>query len=206
MTASSRRRRYAVTAAVAWAGAGLAYLTLEAVAAIAFRPHYSYARNFISDLGKPSGDSPLAWLMKTAFCVQGSLFLAGAILSARAVEARKAGLFVTLAAANAVGNLLIAAFHSGPSATAWVHAIGAVLAIVGGNAAILAGSRLVSGWHRGVSVGLGAFGLLSFVLFVVELKASGVLPLGVWERCSVYSITAWQLLTASWLLTRRPAL
>ena len=203
MTTSKRQRVYA---AVAWLAAGLAYLTLEGIAAAAFRPHYSYARNFISDLGIPSHDSPLAWVMNTAFGVQGTLFLVGAILTVRAVEARKAGLFVSLAAANAVGNLLIAAFHSGPSPTACVHAIGAVLAIVGGNAAILAGSRIVSGWHRKVSVALGAFGLLSFVLFVIELKASSALPLGVWERCSVYSITAWQLLTAAWLLSRRPTL
>jgi hypothetical membrane protein len=207
MTTSKRQR---VGAAVAWLSAGLAYLTLEGIAAAAFRPHYSYARNFISNLGIPSGDSPLAWLMNTAFGVQGSLFLVGAILMVSAVTPRKAGLFLTLAAANAVGNLLIAAFHSGPAAraegTAWVHAIGAVLAIVGGNAAILAGSRIVSGWHRKVSVALGAFGLLGFVLFVIELKASSALPLGVWERCSVYSITAWQLLTAAWLLNRRPTL
>ncbi|HXO46433.1 MAG TPA: DUF998 domain-containing protein [Mycobacterium sp.] len=207
MTTSKRQR---VSAGVAWLSAGLAYLTLEGIAAAAFRPHYSYAHNFISDLGIPSNDSPLAWLMNTAFCVQGTLFLVGAILTARAVAPRKARAFVTLAAANAVGNLLIAAFHSGPAAraeeTAWVHAIGAVLAIVGGNAAILAGSRIVSGWHRKVSAALGAFGLLSFVLFVIELKGSSALPLGVWERCSVYSITAWQLLTAAWLLSRRPTL
>ena len=210
MTEPIRRRPYAVSAAVAWLSAGLAYLTLEAVAAAAFRPHYSYARNLISDLGIPSSDSPLAWLMNTAFCLQGTLFLVGAILAVRAVAPRKAGLFLTFAAANAVGNLLIAAFHSGPAShangTAWVHAIGAVLAIVGGNAAILAGSRIVSGWHRKVSVALGAFGLVSFVLFVIELKASSALPLGVWERCSVYSITAWQLFTAAWLLSRRPTL
>jgi hypothetical membrane protein len=210
MTQPIRRRPYAVSAAVAWISAGLAYLTLEAVAAAAFRPHYSYAHNFISELGIPSDDSPLAWLMNTTFSVQGSLFLVGAILSVCAVAPGKAGVFVTLAAANAVGNLLIAAFHSGPAAradgTAWVHAIGAVLAIVGGNAAILAGSGILSGWHRGVSVALGAFGLLSFVLFVMELKASSALPLGAWERSSVYSITAWELLTAACLLSRRPTL
>jgi hypothetical membrane protein len=199
-----------MSAAFAWLSAGFAYLTLEAVAAAAFRPHYSYTNDLISDLGIPCDDSPLAWLMNTAFCLQGSLFLVGAILTVRAVAPRKAGLFLTLAAVNAVGNLLIAAFHSGPAAraegTAWVHAIGAVLAIVGGNAAILAGSRIVSGWRRRVSVALGVFGLLSFVLFVIELKASTALPLGVLERCSVYSITAWQLLTAAWLLSRRPTL
>jgi hypothetical membrane protein len=199
-----------VSAAVAWSSAGLAYLTLEGIAAAAFRPHYSYAHNLISDLGIPSDGSPLAWLMNTAFGVQGTLFLVGAILTVRAIEARKAGLFVALAAANAVGNLLIAAFHSGPAShangTAGVHAIGAVLAIVGGNAAILAGSRIVSGWHRKVSVILGPFGLLSFALFVIELTASNALPLGVLERCSVYSITAWQLFMAAWLLNRRPTL
>src|SRR5271155_4144549 len=109
MTTSSRRR---VSAAVAWLSAGLAYLTLEGIAAAAFRPHYSYANNLISDLGIPSGNSPLAWVMNTAFCVRGTLFLVGAILPVRAVEARKARLFVPLAAANAVGNLLIAGFHS----------------------------------------------------------------------------------------------
>ena len=209
MTTSNRQ--YTVSAAVAWTSSGLTYLTLEAVAAAAFRPHYSYARNFISDLGIPSDDSPLAWLMNTAFCVQGTLFLVGAILSVRAVAPRKAGLFVTLAAANAVGNLLIAAFHSGPAAraegTAWVHAIGAVLAIVGGNAAILAGSAVIDGprWYRWVSAWLGVVGLISFTMFVIQLTTTAdyVLPAAVRERGSVYPITAWQIFTAAWLLTRR---
>src|ERR1700742_5395999 len=135
MTTSTQQR---VSAAVAWLSVGLAYLTLEGIAAAAFRPHYRYAHNFISDLGIPSSGSPLAWLMNTAFCLQGTLFLVGAILTVRAVKARGAGLFVTLAAANAVGNLLIAAFHSGPASrangTAGLHVIGAVLAIVGGDA------------------------------------------------------------------------
>jgi hypothetical membrane protein len=185
-------------AAAAWITAALSYVILEAVAAAAFRPHYSYARNFISDLGIPS-HSPLAWLMNVAFCLQGTLFLAGA------VALSKARLFLAFAAANTIGNVVIAAFHSGPSPTAGAHVIGAVLAIVGGNAAVLAGSSIIGGWHRNVSVALGAFGLVSFVTFVIELP-SAVLPLGVLERCSVYSITAWQLLTGAWLLSRRPTL
>jgi hypothetical membrane protein len=192
-----------VSAAVGWLTAGLSYLTLEAVAAAAFRPSYSYLRNIISDLGV-GAHSPLAWLMNTAFCVQGTLFFVAAALVVRAVGTRRAGLFLVLAAANMVGNLLIAVFHSGPSEMAWLHATGAVLAIVGGNAAILAGSSIIGGWHRAVSVALGTFGLLSFVLFVVALK--GATPPAVWERSSVYSITAWELLTAARLLSRRPNL
>jgi len=224
MTISTRdpnRRRLLVTSAAAvWIAAGLGYLILEAIAAAGFRPNYSYAHNFISDLGVTSRgmfhgrmiDSPLASLMNTAFYLQGTLFLAGAALIVRAFETHKAALFLTLAATNAVGNFLVATIHSGPIAqangTSWVHATGAVLAILGGNAAILAGSsivRNVSGpWYRGVSAGLALLGLLSFTLLVIGLKAStlNILPPAVWERCSVYSITAWQMFSAGYLLAR----
>ena len=217
---TNRRLLFARSAAAGWIGAGLGYVTLEAIAAASFRGHYSYTHNFISDLGVTSRamfsgrmiDSPLAYLMNTAFYLQGTLFLVGAILIVRAFEIHAAAIFLTLATMNAVGNFLVAAIHSGPIAQAdgsdWVHATGAVLAILGGNAAILAGSsvfRNVSGpWYRGVSVGLAALGLLSFMLLVIgsKIAAINVLPPAVWERCSVYSIIAWQMFTAAHLLTR----
>ena len=204
------RRSYAVSAAVAWISAGLAYVILEAIAAAAFRPHYSYVRNLISDLGVTSA-SPRAYLMNTAFCLQGTFFLVGAVLTVRAFEKRAYRLFLTLAAANAVGNILIAALHSGSAAqadgTGWVHATGAVLAIAGGNAAILAGSSIIhtwTPWYRTVSIGLAVFGLLSFMMFVIESTTTAVqlLPPAVWERCGVYPIITWQMFTAAWLLTR----
>jgi hypothetical membrane protein len=186
MTCSSR-------GALAWLSAGVTYLTLEAVAARAFLPSYSYTHNYISDLGVKA-HSPLASVMNTAFVVQGMLFLVGAVLT------RRAAAFLTLAGANAVGNMLIALCHSGSS----THVVGAVLAIVGGNAAILAGSSIIGGWHRRMSLALGAIGLTSFAVFAVAVQTSGVGSIGVWERGSVYSITAWELLTGGWLLSRRP--
>ena len=152
---ANRRRLFATSAAAVWIAAGLGYVILEAIAAAGFRNPYSYAHNFISDLGITSRgmfqgrmiDSSLACLMNTAFCLQGALFLVGAVLIVRALEAQWAGLFLTLAAANAVGNIVVATFHSGPAAhadgTIWVHQTGALLAIVGGNAAILVGSSIV---------------------------------------------------------------
>ena len=197
-------RAYALGAAIAWISGGLAYVIVEAIAAKAFRPHYSYVHNVISDLGVTSS------VMNAAFCVQGTLFLVGAILSVRAFETPKAGPFLTLAAANAVGNILIATFHSGSAAradgTAWVHAVGALLAIVGGNAAILAGSLIIGGRprYRRLSAGLAALGLLSFTMFAIgsKIAAFNVLPPAVWERCSVYSIIAWQVVTAILCYTR----
>jgi hypothetical membrane protein len=181
--------RSRLAAAVAWIVGPLTYLILEAVAAAAF-PHYSYTQNFISDLGVAA--SPREAVMNTAFCLQGTLFLVGAVFLDRA------RLFLTLAAANALGNILIAIFHSGVAA----HAVGAVLAIVGGNTAILAGSRTGGPLYRRMSIGLGAFGLLSFVVFVLVLKHVVHAPLGVWERGSVYSILLWQMSTAAWLIAR----
>jgi hypothetical membrane protein len=182
MTASVRRRR---VAAVAWLLAGTVYLVAEGIAAVQFPGSYSYTRNFISDLGVPS-QSPLAWLMNTGFGVQGALFVVGAV-------AIRASWLTALTVVNFFGNLTIALFHSG-SVT---HAVGAVLAIVGGNAAILAGASIIGGRHRAMSIGLGVFGLLSFAVFAVALN-------GAVERCSVYPITAWQLLTAAWLFSRPP--
>lgn len=169
---------------LAWIVGPLAYLILEAVAAAAF-PQYSYAHNFISELGVPSA-SPQAFLMNIAFCLQGTLFLVGAIFLGGS------RLFLSLVAANAVGNVLVAIFHSGVP----IHAVGAVLAIVGGNAAVLTGPR----FHRGVSTALGVFGLVSFVIFVLEMRTPTV---GVWERCSVYSILVWQMFTATGTLWTR---
>ncbi len=218
---ANRRRLLAAGGAAVWIAAGLVYVILEAIAAAGFRDRYSYADNFISDLGVTSRGmhqgravSSLACLMNTAFCLQGALFLVGAVLIVRALGAPRARLFLTLAAANAVGNFMVATFHSGPVAradgTIWVHQAGALLAIVGGNAAILVGSSIVrhatgASWYRAVSAGLGVFGLLSFVFLVIGSKVAAINPLppAAWERCSVYSIITWQMFTAAYLLTRR---
>ncbi len=214
-----RRGLCAVGAAALWIGAGGAYLALEAIAAAGFRPHYSYAHDYISDLGvAPRSvfqgrmiDSPFAYLMNTAFYLQGTCFLLGAILMVRAVGSRKARLFLTLAAANAVGNILVGTIHGGPIAEvdgmAWVHRLGAGLAIAGGNIAILAGSALARNagakqWYRAASLGLAVLGLGSFTMLIADsqIAAISVLPDGVWERASVYSIIAWQTLTAGYLV------
>jgi hypothetical membrane protein len=215
----ARGRRYAVAAAAVWIAAGGAYLVLEAATAARFRPHYSYADNYISDLGvTPAGmlhgrlvDSPLAHLMNAAFYVQGTFFLLGAILVACAVRPRTAGLFVTFAALNAVGNILVGTIHSGPAAAAdgiaWLHVAGAAGAIAGGNLAILAGTDLVrkagaAPWFRAPSLGLASVGLLSLAMLVIDSTTASVhlLPVGVWERGSVYSIIAWQTLAGGYLI------
>jgi hypothetical protein len=107
---------------------------------------------------------------------------------------------VACAAANAVGNVVVATVPSGPSGLAWLHVAGAVLAIVGGNAAILVGSAIprAGRCYRAISVGLAVLGLLSCVLLAIDATTSAttLLPGPALERTGVYTLIGWQLLTA----------
>lgn len=143
--------------------------------------------------------------MNTAFYLQGTGFLLGAVLLVRAVKKSKYVVFLGLATANAMGNILVGTFHSAADptveGTAWLHTTGAGLAIIGGNVAIVAGSSIVAGigssrGYRGVSVALAAFGLLSLLI----LLAGPSTRTGGWERTSVYTIMGWQMFTAVRLL------
>src|SRR6476659_2573131 len=210
MNLDEQRRRTAA-ASGCWLMAGATYLILEAVAAAAYRPDYSYAHNYISDLGRPSRQSAgatvgpgFAWAMNAAFYLRGILFLVGAVLLVSARRKPNARDFL---------NIVVGTVYSGPPADvggpAWVHAGGAVMAIVGGNAAVLAGFRCVrSGagarWYHAVSLGLGVLGLASFLMLGVQTTTELVIaPTATWERMSVYTIIAWQMLSAAALLKSR---
>jgi hypothetical membrane protein len=196
--------------AALWVVAAFGYLLLEAVTAAGFEPAYSYASNYISDLGVPAGelvhgrmvDSPRASLMHAAFYLQGILFWLGALLIIGVPESRRARMFLGLVAANAIGNIVVGTVHRGP-----LHVSGAALAIVGGNTAILVGSAVVGTvgghrWYRSISKFVAALGLLCLIMLMID-SATGkanLLPNGAWERGSVYSITMWQLFTAACLM------
>ncbi|MEO6086259.1 MAG: DUF998 domain-containing protein [Umezawaea sp.] len=174
-----------------WAGlvavlTGVQYLVLEAVAAAAWHdPPYRYAVNYISDLG--AAGSPLAWVMNTAFVVQGMGFLVLGLAIAAQLRGPRRFLVAGLAVAHAVGNVLVAAFPS--STGSGFHLAGAVLAIGGGNlAALFVGLR-----------GLPVLGLVS-VLLLGRIGAGEID--GLWERGGVYSITAWEIVFGVVLLVR----
>lgn len=187
--------------AAVWLVAAVGYLALEAVTAAAFGPDYSYARNLISDLGVPD-ISPRAPQMNAGFYLQGLGFLGGAILISRASAGGAARLFVGLAAANALGNLLVGTVHSGEGV---LHVVGAALAIGAGNAAILAGAAVLRPtvarrWYAPTSTLIAAAGLISASVWLLGSSTAA----GAWERGSVYSILLWQALTAVYLMTARP--
>lgn len=209
----TRARSACTNPAILWLAAALVFFVCEAIAAASVPPPhgYSYARDYISELGVPSW-TPLAAVMNTGFWLQGTLFLAGAILAARTSATGPRRLFVVFVALSALGDALVATFHGnalalGNNGAAALHWFGALFAIIGGNIAIVVGSSVVAGlvnvhWYRRVSVFLGVAGILS--LLMVGNPTAQLHP-GIWERGSVYSIMLWQIFSAALLLARRRA-
>ena len=190
-------------AAVMWLLSAAVYLTCEAVAA-ARAPGYSYVQNYISDLGVS------AVMNVGAFMLHGSLLLLGAVAVAFAypIGGWAGRSFVLAALANAIGNVLVGTFPSGASAAADVnwHVIGAGLAIVAGNVAVIIagiGSRRIgaASSFRHASVAIGLMGLACLLALVIDSSSgSRALPVGLLERGSVYSTVAWELLAGVTIL------
>ena len=126
-----------------WIVAAVGYLVAEKVAASNIKGHYSYVHHYISVLGVPAWGR-FAYLMNAAFYLQGALLFVGAVLVTRAV-AKRGFFFLLYTAVTAVGFFLVATVHGGSPLAAgggmqW-HQAGALLAFIGGNAAIVAQGR-----------------------------------------------------------------
>jgi hypothetical membrane protein len=198
------------TAAAIWLVSAAVYLVSEAIAAGSL-PGYSYAADYISDLGAS------AVMNVGGFMLHGSLFFVGAIVISRSCPTLGwAGWgFVLASAANAIGNVLVGTFRSGMPLTAgdvnW-HAIGAGLAIVGGNIAVIIaglGSRRLGSprSYRLASVVVGVVGIGCLLTLIIDgTNGSRLLPVGVVERGSVYSIVVWEIITGVTILCRRVAI
>lgn len=211
-------------AAICWILAGLLYLLAEAFAASAF-PHYSYAMNYISDLGVPDVemlgdraiDSPLHLVMNIAFLVHGLLFALAAIYMARTPQLLLRMPIITFAIAHALGMVLISVVNGGAHnyslGLGGIHLLGAFLAFFGGHLTAICfgisllrdrGNRLGRGGSLvGVlSVVIGLVGILGIVMLQIDVRAipGTVLADGIWERIGMYAIVVWELIAGVFLL------
>ncbi|GGF12347.1 DUF998 domain-containing protein [Williamsia phyllosphaerae] len=184
-------------AAWAWLIGGLVYFVTEALAAVRY-PDYSYARDYISALGVPDASPSAALMNLGAFIVHGILFAAGGLLLVHAIGRTSRGrtAFVMLTVINGVGNVLVGVFHAGASP---LHGFGALLAIVGGNAAMIVAGGVFADigaprWYCVASRVAGVLGIASFVALLAIAGADTGLE-GAVERGAVYSIIGWDIVT-----------
>ncbi|MFG6477318.1 DUF998 domain-containing protein [Microbacterium sp. P06] len=192
------------------------YLAAETIAAAAWRsPTYSYAQNWISDLGSATAgefqgrelNSPLHAVMNAGFVVQGLLFGLAIVLLSRTLTGRLRHFTAVMGVVTAIGYVLVGTFHGSLQAqqdgTLGLHFTGAGLAILGGNAL-----ALVLGLHWRKVVATRTLGVISIIVGSIGLIATVVLlstfgadvPSGAIERASVYTIVLWQLVVAVALL------
>jgi hypothetical membrane protein len=208
-----------IAAAIALLAAAGMFFVAETVSAAAWHnPAYSYADDFVSDLGVPGPPvmfkghlihSPLAWLLDAGFVVNGVLVAVAAVLLLRpAGQGRMAGWQRRLLIGFGIGLPLAAFLHESPAWMLPFHALGATLAMGGGNIAILLTGLLAarlgvpSGLAR-VFMALGAVGLAFFLAVqVVALKDSAVLPhgIGTLERGAAYPVLATEIIVGIGLL------
>ncbi|WP_238018833.1 DUF998 domain-containing protein [Dactylosporangium sp. AC04546] len=190
------------------------WVVAEAVTAAAWTdPSYSYATNFISDLGVPDCGtqyqgrvicSPLRSLMNASFIGQGILFALGVVLLSRLTYGRRRRILVALALTHGVAFVLVGLFHgspNGPDAGLVIHIAAAAVGILCANTvAILAGAWRDLGLptaYRRFSIAVGVLGIASEAL--VNLSADTA---GLFERGGVYSWLLWGLVTGALLVVK----
>lgn len=208
---TAQRSSIDVVAAILLIAAAMEFWTVEFFAALAWKnPPYSYAANFISDLGAPDCGtfqgrvvcSPLHTLMNASFIAHGLLFLIAGLLLLHLVSGPSKYFYLILTLLYGIGYVLIGTFHTSTAAaqngTLVYHYLGAAVAILGGNIiAVGVGFQ----WRR-----LGTprfFGRESMVLGILGIIAGllifptiGIIPFGITERIAVYAFLLWQMQTA----------
>lgn len=198
-----------------WMLAPLWYVLSEAIAAAGFRG-YSYAQNYISDLGVPGTgqldgrdlDSTMSAVMNAGFIGEGLLVvLAAVLLYAALPPLRGRSVLLVLVFVHAVGISIVGLVHGSPAnlenGLMAVHGLGAVLAIGAGNlGAVVAGAFALRDVLplrlRIAGIVLGGLGFLSAFLLTAHL----FFPDGVTERVAVYTVMLWHLALGIALLAR----
>ena len=201
------RRMWGLVAAIVLMVNTVQWVVAEAVTAAAWTdPPYSYAANYISDLGVSDCGtefqgrdlcSPLHSLMNGSFIAEGVLFAIAVVLLARLLNGRTRRIVIALGLTHGAGMVLVGLFHGsadGPSAGLILHVAGAGIGILCANTlAIMAGSlrqiALPTAYRR-FSVAVGVLGLISEALAGVSPDTAGA-----FERGGVYSWLLWGLVT-----------
>lgn len=179
----------------------LYYVIAEAISAFAFNDTLinTYLFHTISELGIPNANSPLAFLMNSAFILIGLAYIFGNFYKFKEFLVKNKVIFYILTLIAAIGVIIVALIHAGNPITAGYHSLGAIMAILGGNLMLLVVSRSMDkfGTYQKVTLILAIIGILAFLMMFFNM---GSLYMPVFERISVYPLTIWSFITGVYLL------
>ena len=179
----------------------LYYLIAEAISATFFNASIfnTYIFHTISELGIPNGNSPLFWLMNSAFILIGLSLIFGNCYKFRDFIIKNRIIFYILTMVTGLGVIIVGLIHCGNPLTLSYHALGAVMTILGGNVLLLVISRSMGdfGGYQKITLILGIIGFISFWVMFFNM---GSVYMPVFERLSVYTLIIWSFSNGVFLL------
>lgn len=179
----------------------LYYIIAEAISAAFFKASIfdTYIFHTISELGIPNANSPLFWLMNSAFILIGLTVIFGNFYSFRNFISKKRTAFYILTLITGFGVIIVGLIHGGNPLTSGYHTLGAVMAILGGNILLILISRSMNdfGAYQKATLTLGAVGFIAFWILFFSMES---IYMPVFERLSVYTMIVWSFLTGVYLI------
>ncbi|WP_347060696.1 DUF998 domain-containing protein [Blastococcus sp. HT6-30] len=180
----------------------LQFFVVEAVAQARYAGPYSRVDDVISALG--ASDSPARQLMNASFVVQAALILGGALLLRPALRGSASRAVPVLLGVAALGVLLVGVFPTDGNGT--LHAIGAVLYLVGGGLGLVTLAYAVRPRSEALGTTVVLLGMVAVATTIFVLTGvTGFLGEGGTERAAAYPLPLALALTGGtlWWLARR---
>ena len=188
-------------AGIAFICGSVYYLVAEAISATFFKASLAntYIFHTISELGIPNINSPLFWLMNSGFILIGLTLIFGYFYKFRASIVKNKIICSILASITALGVIIVGLIHGGNPLTSGYHTLGAVMAILGGNALLVLISKSMAKFehYQKITLILGIIGVIAFWILFFNMQN---IYMPVFERLSVYTLIIWSFLTGIYLL------
>ena len=176
------------------------YIVAEAISATYFNASIfnTYIFHTISELGIPNGNSPLFFLMNSAFILIGVTLLFGSFYKFKDYLVKNRKLCYAFTVITALGVIIVGLIHGGNPLTSGYHTLGAIMAILGGNILLVLVSRSMEefGGYQKSTLILGIIGLIAFWIMFFNITS---IYMPVYERLSVYTLIIWSFLTGIYL-------
>ena len=179
----------------------LYYILAEAISATFFKASLfnTYFFHAISELGIPNGNSPLFWLMNSAFVLIGLTLIFSNFYKFKDYITKNKTVFYILTLITGLGVIIVGLIHGGNPLTSGYHTLGAVMAILGGNVLLIIISRSMDGFGKFQKVTL-ALGIIGFIAFWLLFFSMESIYMPVYERLSVYTLIVWSIIAGLFLL------
>lgn len=181
----------------------LYYIIAEAISATYFNASLfnTYVFHTISQLGIPNVNSPLFWLMNSAFVLIGLALIFSNFYKLKDFIVKNRVIFYILTLITGLGVIIVGMIHGGNPLTSGYHTLGAVMAILGGNVLLVVTSRSMGEFSafQKATLTLGIIGLAAFWIMFFNLDS---IYMPVFERLSVYPLVIWSFLAGLFLLRK----